>query len=114
MLDILFFLQLNSILIFSDDFPISENKLLVGEIWIIDMDDLLTTNTAGAAAPAGGSTEEVDECQDGTKKVTGDRVKYVSIHSHCPSLCHGAVEVNHCNRSADKSFYDKVDYSVRL
>ena len=50
-------------IVFSCDFPISEDKLLVGMIWIIDMDDLLATNTAGAAATAGGGTEEEDECQ---------------------------------------------------
>lgn len=68
----LFFLHLNYILIFSDDFPISENKLLVGKIWIIDMDDLLTTITEGAAAATGGSKEDVDECQDCTQKIIGN------------------------------------------
>ena len=64
LLDLLLQYLRDMILIFSDDFPISEDKLLVGEIWIIDMDDLLPTNTAGDAAPgARWIAEEEDKCQ---------------------------------------------------
>ena len=72
MINSLLFLQLNYIFVFPDDFPILEDKLLVREIWIIYVDELLPSNTAGAAAAAGWSTEEIDEGQKSTKKIKGN------------------------------------------
>ena len=42
---------------------------MVREIRIIDMDDLLATNTASAAAATGWSTVEEDKSQKSTKKI---------------------------------------------
>ena len=69
MIKSLLILQLNYIFVFPDDFPIPEDKLLVREIWIIDMGELLATNTAGAATAAGWSTGEVDKRQKSTNKI---------------------------------------------
>ena len=62
LINTLLFLQLNCIFVFLDDFPISEDKLLVREIWIIDMDELLVTNTV----------VEVDKSQKSTNKIKGN------------------------------------------
>ena len=72
MINTLLFLQLNYIFVFPDDFPIPEDKLLVREIWIIDMDELLVTNTAGATAAAGRSRVEVDKSQKSSNKNNGN------------------------------------------
>ena len=43
------------------------------------MDDLLTTNTAGATASAGRSAEEVDKCEHGTTNKPNVNFKVSSI-----------------------------------